>query len=196
MSCRNEYLNETALEIESRIVAAHLVYVFTKLKQESHITSEMTKASTAYYGNVKMVDEWTALLCATLTGLSETNIDAIVYNARDACSRSLADWWERHQAWDKKREEDEKEKNSTVTLDELRKLGASAKWLEPFEATFGTSAKLTPENLELARRAGLSLGWFAKLPNLTPELVTLLAGDKDWNVRETIARRPAQQVSA
>lgn len=92
---------------------------------------------------LQIMDEWTALLCATLTGLSETNIDAIVYNARDACSRSLADWWERHQAWDKKREEDEKEKNSTVTLDELRKLGASAKWLEPFEATFGTSAKLT-----------------------------------------------------
>lgn len=108
MPCRSDYMVVSEREFESRIVAAHLVYVFTKLKQKSNITPEMTKASIDYYGKVQMVDKWTALLCATLTGLSQTDTDAIVYNAKDAWSRCLADWWERHQAWDKKREADEK----------------------------------------------------------------------------------------
>lgn len=113
MPCRSDYMEPSEREIESRAVANHLIYVFTKLKQTVNITPEIKEASTAYYGNIKMVDTWTALLCSTLRELSQTDIDKIVYNAKDACSRSLADWWERHQAWDLKREADEKKKKDS-----------------------------------------------------------------------------------
>lgn len=118
MPCRSDYMEANALEIESRAVANHLIYVFTKLKQTANITPEIKAASTNYYGDVQKLDVWTALLCSTLRGLSQADTDAIVYNAKDACSRSLADWWERHQAWDLKREADEKKKKA----DEKKKL--------------------------------------------------------------------------
>ena len=112
MPCRSDYMEATEREIESRALANHLIYVYTKLNQTANITPKIKNASTEYYGNVKMVDVWTALLCSTLRGLSQADIDRIVYNAKDACSRSLADWWERHQAWDLKREEEEKKREA------------------------------------------------------------------------------------
>lgn len=118
MPCRSDYMEANGREIESQTVAKHLIYVFTKLKQTANITPEIKAASTDYYGNIKMVDVWTALLCSTLRGLSQADTDKIVYNAKDGCSRSLADWWERHQAWDLKREATEKKKKA----DEKKKL--------------------------------------------------------------------------
>ena len=101
-------MNANDLEIESKALANHLIYVYTKLKMKSSITAEIKSASIDYYGCASKVDEWTALLCSTLKGLSQADTDLIVYDAKDAHSRSLADWWEKHQAWDKKREADEK----------------------------------------------------------------------------------------
>lgn len=91
-------------EIESRLIAAHLVYVFTELGQKSNITKEIQEASTAYYGNLPKIDAYTELLCSTLSTMKVTDMDRIVYNARNPKSRSLADWWENHQEWDKKRQ--------------------------------------------------------------------------------------------
>lgn len=57
-------------------------------------------------------------LCGILRALSKEAADALIYDARDANSRKLADWWEAHQEADKKREEAERK---AAEKDELRK---------------------------------------------------------------------------
>jgi len=109
MPCRSDYLESTQREKESKRVATLLVYLFTELNQTAQITKELSDAVDNYYGEESKLDEWTALLCSTLRNLSQKEEDAIVYNARDKKSRKLATWWENHQAWDKKREAEEKD---------------------------------------------------------------------------------------
>lgn len=107
MGCRSDYLAPGLRETESREVAAHLIYVCTESKQRNMIPQGCVEAVDNIYGNLQMVDTWTAELCGILTNMSPTDIDRIVYNAREPKSRRLADWWERHQEWDKKRLEEE-----------------------------------------------------------------------------------------
>jgi hypothetical protein len=112
MGCDSSYLQANAQEMESRLVALHLVYVFTALKQLKSITPEIKAAAKDYYGNIKNLNQDTALLCSTLKGLSKADTDKIVYDARNARSRALASWWEDHQAHDRQRDKDVRDKKN------------------------------------------------------------------------------------
>ena len=112
-------MEPTGREIESRKVAGHLCYLFTALKQKGNITDDMNKAKDESYGNITEVDNWTALLCKTIRSMSDADKDVIVYNGKKAETRALADWWERHQAWDKKRKAQERAENKRKESDNL-----------------------------------------------------------------------------
>jgi len=107
MPCRSDHMEATEREVESRLVAAHLVYVFEQLGQTKNITPDIRKASKEYYGDYSKCHTYTALLCSTLTNMTTANVERIVYNAHSEESRNLASWWERHQAFDKQREAEE-----------------------------------------------------------------------------------------
>lgn len=42
------------------------------------------------------------MLCRLIKGLSEEELDKVVYNGRDKDCRKLAEWWDNHKEWDKK----------------------------------------------------------------------------------------------
>ena len=105
MPCRSDHLEPTAREIESREVANLILYVNSKLKRTTD--GYIHKAAKNVYGDVDRVDEFTAALCYTLGTLTKEQTEKIIYNAHDKMSRKLADWWERHQAFDREREANE-----------------------------------------------------------------------------------------
>jgi hypothetical protein len=107
MPCNSEYMKPTEREIESQLVAGHLLYLLTALNQESRITDEMREAVESCYGAQGKVDEWTALLCGTIRQMTTDEQDEFVYEGKNPSVRRLAEWWERHQAWDVKREAQE-----------------------------------------------------------------------------------------
>lgn len=116
----------TAREEESRLVAGHLCYLFNALGQKANITKEMKKAKDEYYGNLPEVDNWTALLCSTITNMTDAEKDSYIYDGKNPKARAIADWWDRHQKWDKEREAQErKEKRQKKAADlskEFKKL--------------------------------------------------------------------------
>lgn len=126
MGCRNDYMNPTEQEIESKKVAEHLVYVASKLGKTCK--DYVIKASNTMYGDESKIDEMTVTLCNLLKSLSEEQTNKIVYYARSKQSRDLADWWENHQEFDKKRIEQEKEEKRLKEV----KVAALAK-LSPME---------------------------------------------------------------
>jgi hypothetical protein len=75
-----------------------------RIGQKANITKEMKKANGEYYGNEPEVDNWTALLCSTITNMTDVEKNSHIYDGKKPRARALADWWERHQAWDKERE--------------------------------------------------------------------------------------------
>ena len=119
MPCRSDYLEANERETESKRVEGHLFYLFTSLGRKSEITDEIKIAKDEYYGNVNKVDEWTALLCGTIRKMTDAQKDKFIYDGKNAKARSLADWWERHQAWDKKREAQERAEKRRKQSDNL-----------------------------------------------------------------------------
>lgn len=110
MPCNSNYLDPTSAERNSQRVAKLLAYVFTK--GGLAIPSDIKAASYDCYGNTEMLDKWVQLLCKTCTAMTPKEKDAIIYNAKDATSRDLADWWEEHERADRERQAEEmKEKN-------------------------------------------------------------------------------------
>lgn len=98
MPCRCDYMEPTAREKQSKEVAQHLVYLYTRLGQS--VPVEVAKAASSLYGDVKTVDVNTANLCAILRTLQESQLNEFVYNGRIKEARDLANWWEDHQRLD------------------------------------------------------------------------------------------------
>ena len=119
MPCNSEYMRATDREVESQLVAGHLHWLYTRLGKLNIITPELVKAKDDYYGNIGMLDAWTADLCGLIRSLTDEQKDKLLYDGRNAKSRSIADWWDRHQAWDRRREEDEKEEEEIKLRDLL-----------------------------------------------------------------------------
>lgn len=106
MPCDSSYMNPNQAEADSKHTCQLLRYVFTELKRP--VPDWVAKAAQEYYGNPIYLDEAVVLLCATISKMTQAQGDRIVYNARSKQSRELADWWEEHQAADRKREAREK----------------------------------------------------------------------------------------
>jgi hypothetical protein len=59
-------------------------------------------------------------LCALFTAVPEEELDKILYrDARDRKARDLADWWEGHQEWDRKRRASEAVAAEKTIMDSL-----------------------------------------------------------------------------
>lgn len=109
MPCRSDYDEPNARQAESKRVASHLLYLLPAigLKPTKAETDEWKEAASEYYGNEPKVDNWTALLCSTIRSMSTAEQDKYIYDGKNAKARALADWWERHQQWDKERKAQE-----------------------------------------------------------------------------------------
>jgi hypothetical protein len=111
MPCRSDgYFSESQLDKEVNCVAQLLIYVYDKLKRIAYLDYYIKQAAVETYPKISRdeLDKMTSLLCSTIKGLSKTELDDIVYNGRSKESRRLADWWDKHQEFDKLREEKER----------------------------------------------------------------------------------------
>jgi len=129
MACNSDYLSPTERERKLQEAAKLLIFVCEKLS----ITISPDLRETAK--NMYATQDYIPQLCAVIKQMSADQLDAIVYNARDKTSRKLANFWEEHQAADKKRELEEaaaqdkqklrKQLLSFLTDAELEALGVS-----------------------------------------------------------------------
>ena len=119
-----------------------LVWLQGKLGVKSDtIDRVMSEEQNTYeFGMADEVDNiLTPKLCALIKGMSDKQVDSIIYNPRDKMARQLASWWESHQEADRQREEQEQHE---AEQERLRQQG---------------EAKLTPEErkaLGLNKRRG------------------------------------------
>lgn len=122
MPCQSDYMQASGAELESRRVCKLLVYLLKCI--DKNVPGWITDAWKNYYGNANRLDEATRLLCEHCRGLTEKEREKFIYDAHDKNARKLADWWERHQEWDRRRVSEEKEARKMVTTREraLRKL--------------------------------------------------------------------------
>lgn len=97
MPCNSEYMRQNDYEKRLQETAQLLVFAMRKLGQSP--TPVMTETADNDYARY----DFTPDLCKLINGLSEFEVDQIIYNGRDPMSRRLADWWERHQQADKER---------------------------------------------------------------------------------------------
>lgn len=116
MGCRNDYLEPTAREKESSLVAG-LLYYLSDYKSVGFDRDELLTSSRSSYGNLNLLDAYTDRLCSICKKMSKEEKDKLVYDGRNSNARKLADWWEKHQKEDEERirkEEEEKRRNSLV----------------------------------------------------------------------------------
>jgi len=133
MPCRSDHMKPNIREIESQRVAQHLLYILPFL--DLQIPLGVREACAAYsQGRPNDLDEWTALLCSACKEIeaNEELADECLYDGRNAEARKLADWWERHKEFDRKREA---EKNKEDL--KLKALSVLAQALS--QADFGVS---------------------------------------------------------
>ena len=114
MPCNSDYLAASGQELESRRVCQLLVYVFTSTTQP--VPEWVKEAAEDYYGNVRRLDEATAMLCDNCRRLQGEELETIVYDAHNTDARRLADWFERHQEWDRRRVAEEAESRRKIML--------------------------------------------------------------------------------
>lgn len=123
MACNSDYLNPTRREVELRRTAALYAYALRQLSQP--VPEAVTDAALSIYCSVDFVPD----LCALLTSLSKKDLKRVVYNAQDKTARDLADWWEEHQAADRKRLEAESQ-----AAEKQKLMDAALAKLSPAEA--------------------------------------------------------------
>lgn len=131
MPCRSDYMEPTRYEEEILQTVKNLIYVYGKLKTKP--SDELIRASKSVYFTKEEGDKWVAKLCGILTPMPEKEKQKIIYNAKSAEARKVADWWEEHQEADRKREAEEKQAKkdantrkkalAKLTDNELRVLG-------------------------------------------------------------------------
>ncbi len=127
MPCNSDYMNPTTKESQLQKTAELLVFVLESMKIK--VSEKLKKAA----NNMYCTDDYVEELCQTLTFLTDSQKELIIYDAHNEMSRELATWWERHQEADKQREQMEKEKArlqrikevalSKLTLAEQKALG-------------------------------------------------------------------------
>jgi hypothetical protein len=122
MPCNSDYLNANEAERECKRAATLLVYISDAIGVKLSSVSYRRQAKD-YYGANNVVSPRSAVteLCRVMKTLTPDQFNKFVYDGRDATARDLADWWQRHTAADRAREEHD----AAVALKE--KLMASAR---------------------------------------------------------------------
>jgi hypothetical protein len=111
MGCNSEYLQASNREQELQRAAQLLVYVHEQSALEPPEWAKK-EAKNIYASDDRSVTE----LCAFLQGMEPVAREQLVYNAKCKTARDLADWWETHQAADRKREERERKEAEQAQL--------------------------------------------------------------------------------
>ena len=124
MPCRSDYMEPTNKELLLRETARLLIYV--RVYTGVRISSKLATAAQAVYCK----EDYVAELCSAIRALTQEEMDRIVYDGRNPEARKLADWWDKHQEADRKRQEEEECEQKRK---DLRNAGL---------------AKLTPEEIE------------------------------------------------
>ena len=101
MGCRSDYMEPTGYEQQIKDTVDNLVYLYKTLGIP--LKADLVEAATEIYFDESEGDKWVAKLCSELHKLDTETFDKVVYNAKVAASRRLADWWEEHEAADKAR---------------------------------------------------------------------------------------------
>ena len=124
MPCNSDYLAPNTREQELQRAAKLLVWVKTKLGKS--VPDYAKKAADDIYG--KGGDRALKELCSTLKQMNKNKREELIYgNARDAVARDLADWWEKHQAADAEREQQEAEVIDGMRKEKIARIGISPK---------------------------------------------------------------------
>lgn len=131
MGCNSSYMDPTAEESNSKKMAILVCHVYDILNMD--IPEPIRHASNHVYGNTLLIDQLVVMLCEVCTRMTDDQKDSIIYNGRDATSRDLASWWDRHKAADEARILLEKEAIETqrlrdsaiskLTAEEIKALG-------------------------------------------------------------------------
>jgi len=109
MPCNSDYMAPTGYELQIVKVAGLFLYVNDQLGRTVHSEVKMLADHRNYCRVTREAgDRIVASLCALMTSLDPETLDQIVYKTRSHAARRLADWWEEHQAADRKREAAEK----------------------------------------------------------------------------------------
>lgn len=101
MPCTSGYTEPNEQQKESQRVNQLLFYLYPEI-------SKFEERGKMEYGHVSTLDEDTNLLCDTCKGFTQSEQERYLYDGRNKNARKLADWWEEHQEFDKKRELAEK----------------------------------------------------------------------------------------
>lgn len=101
MPCNSDHLETTLHEKESRKIAQHLVYVYSKLAPTRRVPLSVQEAADNYYGNQKMIHEFTKMLCGTLRNLKPEEKEALFTSEKKSLKLQL--WWAEHQEADEKK---------------------------------------------------------------------------------------------
>lgn len=130
MPCRSDYMDPTHKEQQLQRTAKLLSFVYKTLNYPVH--KPLKEAANDCYCKQDYVPE----LCRVIRNMTEDELNRVVYNARDRTSRDLADWWEEHEAADRRREAQELKEAKEKALAESAKqkisreeLAALKKWL-------------------------------------------------------------------
>jgi len=122
MPCQSDYLAASGQELESKRVCGLLVYLGVQLGRD--IPGWVHEAAKDYYGNVNRLDEATKMLCECCRTLTKAEAESFIYDGHSPDARKLAEWWERHQEWDRRRVAEEQDSRRRIMLKDraLKKL--------------------------------------------------------------------------
>lgn len=129
MPCNSDYQNPSTYDVDISQTVKNLIFVLNELGIQTN--NELAAAYRQCFFSKEEGDKWTAELCSRLSSLSKKDKNRIIYNAKSAKSRRLADWYEEHQEADKKREAKEMQdlKDSIDRATALNKLTKREKTL-------------------------------------------------------------------
>lgn len=126
MGCRSDYMEQTSSEQFVQKTAINLVYVLKSLKKS--VPKWVQKTANDYYAQ-DPEDQLTPTLCGLIKKMTKAQLNKIVYDGRSPEARQLAQWWDEHQAADKRRSANKTEKaqKNKIKKQALKKLTTEEK---------------------------------------------------------------------
>ena len=117
MPCISDYMEQTVAE-RQRCEAAKL-YIYAAEAMKRPVPEAIRQALKDAYPTS---DEPMELLCKLIRGMTDLQMDTIVYNSRNPAARWLAGWWDEHKEEDAKRAVIESKQRIATALDTLLSL--------------------------------------------------------------------------
>jgi hypothetical protein len=110
-------------KLEQHIQHTAQLVKFVKSKLKVPLTKEEKELDT-YYPDRRKADFITSTLCSLIKGMTSDQQEQILWDAKNATSRKLADWWDEHLKADRKRiyEEMRIQREAQIKKDVMKKL--------------------------------------------------------------------------